>query len=250
MGAFSMEVLNVILAAVISLSGLPMGLLLAKITKEELKPGKKYFQWMQALILIIAVLAVFYSYDIGTVTFIGLAVIVSAIIIKSNPRAIISYFVFFILFVLGFTNANLLIVLFSLVFLYGLSTGALIRLRGLKRYMKEEIENPTQKRQIIAKKIIYIVWVILLEIISFPAFFMKNKARAKYHLKFVCPICPSSRKQYRDVRGKSTCWWEYNWRKGNYGVPRHFGMINWIRQYLRLGTNLKQFKDYDKNTKK
>ena len=83
----------------------------------------------------------------------------------------------------------------------------------------------------------------MLEIITLPANFMKKKNNALYHLKFVCPICPSSRKKHRDVKGNSTCWWEYNWRRGKYSIPYHFGFKNWVLQYTRHGTNLKKFRN-------
>ena len=238
-----MGILNTILALITAYSGLLIGLLLAKFTKEELKPGKKYFEWMQALILIGALLAVFYSYSLRTITFIGLSIIVTAFVIKSNPKAIISYYILTILFILSQKNINLLIFVSSLIFLYGLPTGAIITLRGLKMYMKEEFENPTEKRRSLLKKSRYVAWVIMLEIIVIPTLFMIKKKCALYHLKFVCPICPSSRKKHRDVHGKSTCWWEYNWNKKNYSIPKHFGINNWIKQYVTGGTNLKRFKD-------
>jgi len=48
-----MEILNLILGLIIAVLGLPIGFILAKIAKEELKPGKKYFKWMQGVILVL-----------------------------------------------------------------------------------------------------------------------------------------------------------------------------------------------------
>ena len=243
-----MEILNLALAAIISLAGLPAGLLVAKFTKEELNPGKRYFMWMQNLLLIAAIIAFFYYNNLGITIFVILAILASILIIKSNPRAITSYIIFFVLIAFSFKKIELLTILFSSVFMYGLPTGALITSKGLANYMKEELENPINPsyRKKLTQKIIYVAWVIMLEIKSIPAYFMKKKSCAEYHLKFVCPLCPSSRKKHRDVHGESTCWWEYNWRKGNYNIPKHFGIMNWIRQYMMLGTNLKKFKEYDK----
>jgi hypothetical protein len=53
-----MEILNIILGLVTALLGFPIGLLLALVAKEELKPGKKYFQWMQRVLLILIVIAI------------------------------------------------------------------------------------------------------------------------------------------------------------------------------------------------
>lgn len=202
---------------------------------------------MQAILLILAALAVFYSYNTGLLTFLGIAILVSIAVIKTNPRAVISYLIFFFLLALSIRNSQLILILCSIIFLYGLPTGSLIRHIGLKKYMKKEIENPTEKRKKIIKRIIYVAWVIMLEILAIPTVFMGSKACGEFHLKFICPICPSSRKRHRDVNGKSTCWWEYHWRKGDFSIPKHFGIINWIRQYMTGSTNLKRFKEYDKN---
>ncbi|MBR9692188.1 hypothetical protein GOV06_05385 [Candidatus Woesearchaeota archaeon] len=246
MGAFKVDILNIILAIIVSLLGLPVGFLLAKIAKEELEYGKIYFQWMRRIILIAAILFVFYSFNLKIGTFILIAIMITGLIIRFDPNAIISYFIFSILLFRVLENINLLVLTFSLVFLYGLPTGALMILRGFVNYMREEIENPINigfGRKLM-QKIKYVLWVTMLEILTFPSLFMEKKKGALYHLKFVCPICPSSRKKHRDVHGKSTCWWEYNWLKGKYNVPKHFGMINWIKQYIGYGTNLKKFRNF------
>ena len=240
-----MEILNIILTAVIALSGLPLGFLLAKIAKAELKSGKKYFQWMQNIIVISAIVLIFDSLEMNMIAFVIASIILSVVVIKVNPRATISYIILYFLLLVNIKNINMFTAVSALIFIYGFPTAALIMQKGLINYMKEELEKPIDPklRKRLIRRIIHTAWAMMLELISIPALFMAKKNSAAYHLRFVCPICPSSRKIHRDVDGDSTCWWEYNWRRKNYKIPKHFGVINWIRQYTHFGTNLKKFKN-------
>lgn len=84
---------EIILGIVVSLLGIPAGYLVASFCKEELKPGKKYFLIMQkALLVIIALALLFYILSPGK---------------------------------------DMLAVLLSIVFIFGLPTGALIALKRL-----------------------------------------------------------------------------------------------------------------------
>ena len=83
---------------------------------------------------------------------------------------------------------------------------------------------------------------IFLDFLSIPSLFLNKKNNAKYHLKVMCPMCPKSRRKYRDVQGKGKCWWEQNWEKSNYTIPRNFGIINWFRTYVGINTKLTKFK--------
>ena len=59
-----MEVLNLILTIIVVISGLPIGFLLAKIAKEELKSGRTYFIWMHNIILRFGGLKVLLSFGL------------------------------------------------------------------------------------------------------------------------------------------------------------------------------------------
>jgi len=141
-----METINIILTALASLLGLPVGLVLARVAKEELKQGEYYFIWMQNIILIITVNIFFYSFNLNIPTFILILILTSVLIIKTKPRAIIGYIIFAILFYLRLDNSNLIITISSLAFLYGLPTASLIKLEGIKalktplRTIKKEIK--------------------------------------------------------------------------------------------------------------
>jgi len=70
---------------------------------------------------------------------------------------------------------------------------------------------------------------------------MNKKGNAQWHLKHVCPRCPRWRKEMRAANSKS-CWWESGWKMENCEIPKTFGIVNWLSQYLFLKTNLSKFK--------
>lgn len=82
---------------------------------------------------------------------------------------------------------------------------------------------------------------LMLDIASLPGFFLPKKYNAKFHLVFICPLCPRHRKTKRAVE-KDNCWWQENWEKGRYDIPKHFGVKNFLRCYLGKETKLEKFK--------
>ena len=86
-----MEGLNIVLGLVVGLLGFPVGLILAKIAKEELKQGKKYFKLMSLIIIVLI---------IGTLIYVLIS---------------------------GF-SISVFILLCSLIFLLGLPLAALVKL--------------------------------------------------------------------------------------------------------------------------
>jgi len=86
---------------------------------------------------------------------------------------------------------------------------------------------------------------LFLDVLSMPGIFMSQENNAKYHLKVICPICPKCRRKYRFIKENGGCWWEENWKRGEFGIPRHFGIINWLKSYLGISTNLNKFKNFN-----
>ena len=124
-----MAVLNYILALVFSFSGIFAGMLLGKIAKEELKPGKEYLIWMQNIILIIAAILVLYYFQIHIVLFILAGLILTVGLIYFRPKAVIGYIILAALILLIMENTNFFMVISSLAFLYGFPTGSLILIK-------------------------------------------------------------------------------------------------------------------------
>ena len=121
-----MEILNYVLALIGAFSGLFIGMLLGYITKEELKPGKKYFIWMQNIILILAAIFVLYSFQLHIILSILIGLILTLALIYFKPKAIIGYIILAILILLIIEDINFFILTASLIFLYGFPTGSLI----------------------------------------------------------------------------------------------------------------------------
>ena len=124
-----MEVLNYLLALVFSFSGIFIGMFLGYIAKEELKPGKQYFLWMQNIVLILSVIFVLYSFHFNVVLFVITGLVITLGIINFNPNGIMGYVFLAILIFLSIGNTNLFILTSSMVFLYGLPTGSLFLIR-------------------------------------------------------------------------------------------------------------------------
>jgi len=68
-----------------------------------------------------------------------------------------------------------------------------------------------------------------------------KKKYAEEHLERVCSRCPKNRRLTRDVNGEGKCWWDENWREGNYDIPADFGVTNFIRYYSGIETKLESY---------
>ena len=82
-----------------------------------------------------------------------------------------------------------------------------------------------------------------LDLFSIPGFFMGKKKNAIFHLNHICPKCPTFRRKMRDIQCNGKCWWYVNWKAGKYHIHRHFGLKNFISQYIFLQTNLRKYKE-------
>jgi hypothetical protein len=76
--------------------------------------------------------------------------------------------------------------------------------------------------------------------------FLSKEENAKYHLEYLCPCCPEEKKRLRYVNGDNECWWNKNWKNGNFDIPRTFGLWNYVREFFGLEPNLDAFQKYDK----
>ena len=124
-----MAVLNYILVLVFSFSGLFIGMLLGYIAKEELKPGKEYFIWMQNIILILAAIFVVYSFQLHIILFILAGLMITLALIYFRPKAVVGYIILAFLILSIIEKNNFFILISSLAFLYGFPAGSLILIR-------------------------------------------------------------------------------------------------------------------------
>ena len=117
--------ISLFLVSLISFLGVVVGFILNKLAKEEIKFGKfgaRYFVWMKRIILIaLIIIAAYFTKNI--------ALVLSFFIIGFILSIFLSeYFSLSFAMLLGFLNGNkLLILIASLVFLYGLPYGSMLR---------------------------------------------------------------------------------------------------------------------------
>ena len=142
---------HTLITALASLLGIPLGFLLAKIAQEELKEGEYYFKWMQNILLII-IINIFFSYQgRGFLTLLGIFVITAGLVLKYKPGHIVGFALTLFLMYLSKDIPQLVFILSSLLFLYGLPTAALIKYEGIKT-LRYPIRHIIKKTYIIGHR--------------------------------------------------------------------------------------------------
>ncbi len=134
----------------ISLAGFLVGFILSIISPEELRPGKKYFIFIQRVLFIsitltsiylIILLQQYYLLIIPLIFSILFLILTKKKIIKNYfyLKEISNYFFFIIIYFITIEQ-NLKLLFLSLFFLYGLPAGTLLRL-GFIRKQERKHEN-------------------------------------------------------------------------------------------------------------
>ena len=116
-----MEILNYILVLLISFFGLFIGMILAFIAEEEIRPGEKYLNLFKNIILI---LIVFFLLNAYFNVYIGLLGLLAIFLNRIDTKFI--YPVLGIVFYLSSKFVNLFLIESSLIFLYGFCAGSLL----------------------------------------------------------------------------------------------------------------------------
>lgn len=124
-----MNLLNYSLAAIISYLGLFVGFILAITAKEELKAGRKYFIFLQKIILLL--IFVFLLIFVKLNYLLVLLILVFIVIYISKRKKEFNelpyiYIILSIIFYISSKELNLFVIESSLIFLYGLPTGTLL----------------------------------------------------------------------------------------------------------------------------
>lgn len=120
-----MAILETILTAIISILGYPSGLLISYLTKEELKPGKKYFILLENIMLIVAVSIGIYALQFNLYLSIISAIIATIGIAIIQPKPLAGYPIMLITFLISTKNINLLLFTSSAIFIYGLAAASI-----------------------------------------------------------------------------------------------------------------------------
>ncbi len=119
-------------AAVISYLGLLAGFFLASVTPEELPTGKRYFPLLQRLIILIIGIFVtnFFGYGIA-LKLVAYAALIALLMLRINIRLV--YAVFGVLLAAVAINVNTLLIVSSLIFIFGLVSGSDYFSQAVKR---------------------------------------------------------------------------------------------------------------------
>lgn len=121
-----MEILTYILAAIVAYLGLAAGICVGWLSQEELKPGRKYINAVQDVLLSLVVLSlVYYTWNLIGAIIAAVIIFIILFFFKRRIRSWIIYSVLGALFFLSATNDTMFAVNASLMFLYGIPAGSL-----------------------------------------------------------------------------------------------------------------------------
>ena len=141
-----MQPLSYFLAALIAFTGIIAGVFLAFFTKEEMKPGKRYFELLQkALLAVIAAVFLYYSGMQLVFRIAAYSVVILFLALSKNPgngiAGSIIYGILGLVLYLGRLNQKSFFIISSLIFLYGLPTGSLNASGMLKKQKLDAVKK-------------------------------------------------------------------------------------------------------------
>ena len=145
--------LNYLLAPIITFLGFPIGLLLSFVSPEEMKSGRKYFKLLQNLLLVFILFFVFDYYMLPLIIslIITISVFLGIFCWQSKYKSIIIYIILAVLLYFSSANTSLFALESSLIFIYGIPTGSLLKPKEKKDSLR-----------IVAKHVVFIILAIFL----------------------------------------------------------------------------------------
>lgn len=141
-----MNFINYTLTLIVSFLGLILGIILAYIAKEELRPGKKYFILLQKVVLTLILSFFFYFFLFFKKNYflLVLSLLVFFILIYFFIEKVKTYYIYPILALIFFfssKNIDLFKIEAFLIFLYGFPTGSLLTKVTKKNYIEIVIKH-------------------------------------------------------------------------------------------------------------
>ena len=110
-------------AAIISYLGLLAGFFLASVTKEELPTARKYFPWLQRFVIVAITAAVMDFFNVNAGLKIAMYVLL-LLVMAVGLNLQFFYAAFGVLLFAASKDSNMLLVVSSMVFLFGLLSGS------------------------------------------------------------------------------------------------------------------------------
>lgn len=148
-------------AAIISYLGLLAGFFLASVTKEELPTARKYFPWLQRLAIIAIAAVVMDFFNVNTGLKIA-AYVLMLLVIAVGLKLQFFYAAFGVLLSAASKDKNMLLVVSSLVFLFGILSGSVYFDNTVRR--KSSMQNAAGKLLINNASYIAVAMVLFLVI--------------------------------------------------------------------------------------
>jgi len=136
-----MNLLNYSLTAIIAYLGLFIGFILAIIAKEEIKPGKKYFLFLQKIILLLIFVFLLIFIKLNYILALLILAFIIIYISKTKNKMLYIYTILSIIFYLSSKKLNLFILESSLIFLYGVPAGTLLTKKNKKETIIDILKN-------------------------------------------------------------------------------------------------------------
>jgi len=134
-----MNLINYTLTLIVSFLGLILGIILAYIAKEELKPGKKYFILLQKVILTSIVAFLFFYWSNKNIFLFIICLFASFILIYFFIEKIKTHHIYKVLgliFYFSSKDIEIFKIQAFLIFLYGLPTGSLLTKVTKRNYFR------------------------------------------------------------------------------------------------------------------
>ena len=123
--------INYFLVSFLAYSGLFIGMSLAFIAKEEIKPGRKYFVFLKKMVLSLVIVFLFVLHKLDYIIVLPALAIVLVYFYKVRVNKgfnedFLIYLILGAIFYSSYKNTNLFVIESSLMFLYGFPTGTLL----------------------------------------------------------------------------------------------------------------------------
>ncbi|MEK6837409.1 MAG: hypothetical protein AABX69_02050 [Nanoarchaeota archaeon] len=143
--------------AVVSYLGLFAGFFLASLTKEELPTGRRYFPWLQRLIILAVVAVTMNFFGFGLVIkFFTYAILLLLLTLKINLQ--LAYTVFGVFLFAVSSSSNTLLMVASLVFVFGLLSGS----NYFAGSVRKKSDMVGEAKSLLVKNSIYVVVALTL----------------------------------------------------------------------------------------
>lgn len=136
-----MELINQIITIIIIFLGFPIGIILAKLSPEEMKKGKKYFKVIQTTLMVFILFFLFNYFNLSILISLPITLIVFFLLFYwPKEKSFLFYLILPLIIYFSKINPNLFALQSSLIFIFGLVTGSLSSKVKNKKFISKSKE--------------------------------------------------------------------------------------------------------------